>query len=91
MQCYFLYPFPRDKKVTVRINRDGVVTWQVNAFIVSECEIVVEYYPFDTQVSECFVYKSHCCTCLYNSPLLSFGYVFFQAWHGMFDSHILNL
>ena len=39
-----------DRQVTVRIDRDGLVTWSVNALIVSECEILVQYYPFDTQI-----------------------------------------
>ena len=40
----------RDKRQILSVNRDGLVTWRVNAYIISVCEIVVEFYPFDTQI-----------------------------------------
>ena len=39
-----------DKRQTLSISQTGQVTWNVNALIVTECEIVVTFYPFDTQV-----------------------------------------
>ena len=39
-----------DKEVNLRIDRTGLVTWVIHAYIVSECEIAVEHFPFDTQI-----------------------------------------
>ena len=43
----------------MKFDRSGRATWVVNSYIVTSCDVVVTYFPFDIQVCSVCV-----CVCL---------------------------